>query len=386
MYIQKITSVLTLFFLFTLFYGCQEKKESDKMEQKREFSSPVTSSDESTSFSENSKLSEDDIAKLLGKVTDHFTTDSPNMDGQDQKNNINFQVDPEIEKKFLQERKVTIVPQVSNSTQSSQISQNNKQTKYILQYKFQPGESVRWEVIHEVFKKVTYGGKTQEVQTKSQTKRHWNIIKKAEQADKLVCEYMIDEMKLFQQQEGKEPIMFDSRTDQRAPREFAIFGTDKTIGKVLEQFVIDGRGLMTEKHKLVPEFHGLEEDSRMLVPFPETPIAIGDSWTVPILLFVKGRDNAIRTYQATEKFTLESVHGNLATIYFRTILLSVVTDPVLEAQLAEKLFTGKARFEMERGMILETELEYSKSIANAMGDMSHLDYQCHVSEKLLREE
>ncbi|MDO5581072.1 MAG: hypothetical protein Q4G69_08035 [Planctomycetia bacterium] len=400
-----------IFFVLYVYLPKKERGISVNFEENRKLSDSDSSS---SAFSPISKV---DIAKSLGNATEQFSSAFQNSPAESQNEKIpdplnkvdDLQVDPEIQAKYLRERKLTLLPKVENSknaentsnkdniNKDSNIQKNNKtgmfgnkggdslpEKKYKLTYKFEPGTELTWNVVHEVHKKLIYAGLTREVQTKSQIKRRWNVQKAPNQDQKLLCEHIIDEMILQQKEEGKDPIAYDSRKGEKAPREFAVFGTDKTVGKPLEKFIIDQQGMMTEKTKLVREYHGMEKDSRLLVPFPDTPVAVGDSWTIPMLLFLKGRDGTIRNYQATEKFTLENVHEGLATIRFRTILLSVVTDPVIEAQLAERLFSGYARFDMERGIVLQTELEFNKSVANAMGDASHLDYRCRVEEKLLR--
>ena len=40
---------------------------------------------------------------------------------------------------------------------------------------------------------------------------------------------------------------------------------------------------------------------------------------------------------------------------------------------------------MKAGRTLQTELDFSKSVANAMGDASHLEYHCRMIETLVRE-
>lgn len=390
---RRIGTVLFLLgMIFVVLYACDQKKErgiSTNLAENSELSSPDSPS------SPLSSLSHEDIAKSLENATDEFSSIFQNNPSSAQKDPVSdpltksddLQVDPEIQAKYLRERKLTLIPKVDKNAKDNKDTQNTgsgNEKKYHLIYKFEPGSELTWNVVHEVHKKLIYAGLTREVQTRSQIKRRWIVQQAPNDPQKLLCEHRIDEMILQQQEEGKNPISFDSRKDEKAPREFAVFGTDKTVGKVLEKFIIDHQGMMTEKTKLVREYHGMEKDSRVLVPFPDTPVAIGDSWTIPMLIFLKGRDGTIRNYHATEKFTLENVHEGLATIRFRTILLSVVTDPVIEAQLAERLFNGYARFDMNRGIVLQTELEFNKSVANAMGEASHLDYRCRVEEKLLR--
>lgn len=372
-------SLPLLFLLSFVFYGCDSKKESEKIDSNQNLSK-VSSSESKKSDSDG--ITEKAAADILARAPDTFTeTFKEGERPQNPDLDADLEVDSEVQNKFLRERKLTLLPEVEKENTNGKTEKKNEK-KYQLVYKFKSNTVLRWEVTHEVNKKVLLSAKTNSVKTFSKSKRRWEVKQQAKEG-KFVCLHTIEEMQLNQQNDERKPVSYDSRTDKKAPRELTIFGTDKTIGKVLERFVIDQQGMMTEKHKLVREYHGLEKDSKVLVPFPPVPIEVGASWTVPMLIFLKGRDQNVRTYQATEKFTLEAVEGDLAIIRLRTIFLSVATDPVILGQLAERLFTGRAVFDMKRGMTLKTELEYADSVTNAMGDSSHLDYRCRVVEKLI---
>ena len=380
---RSFRGLLLILILFSLvFYGCDSKKKSENPDQNKKLTEVSSSESKKT---DKDGITEKAAADILARAPDTFTeTFKEGERPQNPDLNADLDVDTEVQNKFLSERKLTLLPKVEK--ENSPQKEKNSEKKYLLTYKFNPNTVLRWEVTHEVNKKVLLSAKTNSVKTFSKSKRRWEIKQQAKEeknGGKFVCLHTIEEMQLKQQNDERKPVVYDSRTDKKVPRELAVFGTDKTIGKVLERFIIDGQGMMTEKHKLVREYHGLEKDSKVLVPFPNVPIEVGASWTVPILIFLKGRDNNVRTYQATEKFTLEAVEGDLAIIRLRTIFLSVATDPVILGQLAERLFTGRAVFDMKRGMTLKTELEYADSVTNAMGDSSHLDYRCRVVEKLI---
>ena len=383
-----IFSWLLLFCFSFLFYGCDSKKESDFSEKDsspREAVEPQTVSD---------VFSEDVLADILGKTTDEFSrTFRDDLEIPDTKNdaNINEQeqttgespepaIDPEVRERLIRDNEPPLVPTLIQNSENK----DDSQTKYRLQYKFEPNEQLHWKVTHQVRKKITYGGKTKAIETSSLTIRHWNIYDRLEDGS-MRGEHLIDRMILEQQEEEKEPVRYDSEVDLVVPKEITMFGTEKTVKVILETFQVNALGVLSSKVKLIPEYAGSERDSKMLVPFPDAEIRIGDSWTIPYPLYLKDQDGNIRTYQAVQKFTLEKVNGSLATIQFKSILLSIVSDPVMEGQLAEKIFTGWARFDMDSGKIIHTEMDFVKSVTNAFGEPSHLEYRCHVVENLMRE-
>ncbi|MDO5553542.1 MAG: hypothetical protein Q4G68_07250 [Planctomycetia bacterium] len=379
--------ILSSIVLFLPFYGCNGEKNRDKS-----VVSPEVARPEPTQPPKTEQPSVDDwTAELLGPATDEFAKTF-----EDSENNANGQngelrelsVDQALQEEYRKQVIPTLLPTVEAAPDATSVPGSPEPTdskpRYTLTYRFTPQEIMQWDVTHRINKKVTYSGKTQAIETLSRIVRQWHIVEDCGNG-KFKCEHKIEKMILEQRTEGEDPIVYNSETDLVVPKVFAIFGTDKTIGPVLERFEIDPQGLMTKKEKLVREFQGLEADSKVLVPFPREPVAVGDSWTIPYTIYLKGRDETVRACQALQKFTLENVQDSLATISFRAILLSVVNDPVLEGQLAEKIFTGTSRFDMVSGRTLTTELNFDRSVPLAMGDASHLDYQCHVIETSIRE-
>ncbi|MDO4585929.1 MAG: hypothetical protein Q4C95_01385 [Planctomycetia bacterium] len=395
--------IVFLFFFSILFYGCQGEKKRENSAQNRTETVTDSSLSKNEGKSESAELLDDEsIAEILGTATDDFAQMLTKR-STDLETNRTLNVDPEIRSRYIIDVEQGLVPQIvrpennqsekadnilsepTNSTESpdNDLENNSQKEKFLLKYKYQPGEIICWNVVHQVRKKLTIAGKTSGIETLSETSRRWNVLDQVDQ-DKVRCEYIIDQMVLHQKEDEKDAISYNSQIDEKVPREFAIFGTDRTVGTVLERFNIDSLGVLTDKEKLVPEFHGSESDTKVLVPFPKESVAVGDSWTLPYSILLKGKDDSIRNYQGILKFTLENVQDNLAVIRFRTTLLSIVPDSVVEGQLAEKLFKGTAIFDREIGKILQTELEYSKSVPNAFGEPSHLEYYCHLVEKWVR--
>ncbi|MBQ6827812.1 MAG: hypothetical protein IJO46_07340, partial [Thermoguttaceae bacterium] len=321
-------------------------------------------------------------AELLGGATDRFA-DVFSEEGSKEET-VGFDetlVDEETRQKYAADR-TTVAPTLAPRTDETGA---DERPKYRLEYKFQPNASLRWNVVHQVRKKVSYAGKETTTETSSTAFRRWDFGERGADG-KLAARHEIDRMILRQNEEGKDPIDFDSERDLVVPKEIAAFGTEKAIGVVLETFDINPCGVMSDKKKLVAEYQGREGDSNVLVPFPTEPVAVGDVWTVPYALYLKGGDDVVRPYRVVERFRLESVDEKFATISFTTTLMSIVDDPVVEGALAERLFSGRALFDRERGLTLRTELTFSRRVANAFGFSSYLEYNCQVVEKLIRDD
>ena len=323
----------------------------------------------------------EETSQVLANATTDFAkifSDEENKNESDDKKGIDLSlVDEETRKKYADDRTV-VAPTLT-------ASDNSNAKKYRLEYKFRANSSLSWNVVHLVRKKVSYGGKETLTQTSSTTFRRWDFLD--EKTDgKISARHWIDRMILQQEEDGKEPVDYDSERDVVVPKEIAAFGTEKAVGVALETFLIDPLGVMAEKTRLVAEYQGREGDSNVVVPFPKEEVAVGDVWTVPYSLYLKGSDRVTRPYQVVERFRLEKIDDKFASISFKTTLVSIVDDPVVQGELAERLFTGHALFDRELGLNLRTEMTFDKKVTGAFGFSSYLEYNCQVVEKLIRDE
>ncbi len=339
---------------------------------------------------------ESNAASALGDATERFAqifaesaadgSDDVGENGADGSAWDASLVDDETKRKYSADR-TSVEPILAPREDENGAESDASRPKFKLEYRFEPDSRLAWNVVHQVRKKISYGGQARLIQTSSTTFRRWDFGPESpENAGKFAARHTIDRMILRQNEEGKEPIDYDSERDLAVPKEIAAFGTEKAVGVVLETFKIDRFGVMSEKKKLVDEYQGREGDSNVLVPFPKEPVGVGDVWTIPYAIYLKGADGNVRPYRVVERFRLENVDEKRATISFKTILLSIVDDPVVEGALAERLFSGRALFDRERGLTLRTELTFEKTVANAFGESSFLEYHCQVVEKLVRDD
>lgn len=410
--LYSVAFAVALFFLPVLFYGCSTEKTGNFSEKPTD-SAAVASAD--SEESDSSALSEDREAdsdaetgaepeaessalsaaegntseavpnlENLTEVIDQFVGETGGAEGAEKTAGTEQKPDGEgppedVKKRLTRRSDVEFVPKIVDGVAADA-------PRYTLRYQFEPDSETRWNVSHRLWKETSYGGMTRNIETVSKIVRRWKIGRPdpADELERFPGAYFIDSMNLQQREEGAEPILYDSQTDETVPAEFAQFGTEKMIGVELENFRVDPYGLMTEKTKLIEGFRGEERNARVLVPFPDEPVAVGESWTLPYTIFLQNRDKTVKTLDGVKKYTLENVTGSLATIRFRTTLLSIVGDPFLEGQLAEKLFSATARFDMERGIMIQTEQEFKRTVPGAFGDGTILDYRCKITEELVR--
>lgn len=334
-------------------------------------------SDSSLRTNSNVKV---DASRVLGEATDNFAKifsgEEENIEERTSSIDMSL-VDDETRRKYTDDR--TLITPTLDARENGEPTE-----KYKLEYRFEPNTNLSWHVVHLVRKGVSYGGKETLTQTSSTTYRRWELLSQVGDG-KISARHWIDKMVLEQNEEGKDPIKYDSEHDVVVPKEIAAFGTEKAVGVALETFDVNTLGVMSNKTKLVAEYQGREGDSNVVVPFPKEEVGVGDVWTIPYTLYLKGADKVTRPYQVVERFRLENIDEKYAHISFKTTLVSIVDDPVVEGELAERLFSGRALFDRELGLTTRTEMTFNKKVTGAFGFSSYLDYNCQVVEKLIRE-
>ena len=336
---------------------------------------------EEANISEDSSVSaprapspDDVLAQATERFTESFSDAGENLPDTDR----TLTISEETRDKYTDKADILFSPTLEEN------GEEDDSPRYLFRYRFEPNSEQRWTVSHRLWKETSYGGMTRKIETVSNITRRWVIGPRAEGTcdDALIpIEYYIDTMRLEQQEEGEEPILYNSQTDTVVPEEFRRFGTEKMIGVPLERFQIDPFGRMTEKSIVVSGFESDAQDSRVTVPFPEEPVRVGQSWTIPCTFRLKTREETIQTVRGIQRFRLENVTGSLAVIHISMTVLSLVGDPYLEGQLAEKICEGTCRFDMENGRALQTELEFSKTVPNAFGSATILVYRCRITEE-----
>ncbi len=370
----------------TAFLGCRETEKPTENPLVDTGASVSTFKEDSDSSvkSDDSTLSEDEgVAGVLGRAADQFSGvfsgDEKDGDDAGETGGVDFSlVDDETKRKYSDDRTL-IAPTLAQRGKDLESA-----PKYRLEYKFPQRANLVWNVVHLVRKRVSYGGTESLIETSSTTWRRWEF-KDATPDGKVKARHWIDRMILRQNEEGKESIDYDSERDLVVPREIAAFGTEKAVGVVLETFEINPLGVMSNKKKLVAEYQGREGDSNVMTPFPEGELAVGDVWTIPYTLYLKGANEAVKPCRIIERFRLDKIDEKYATISFKTTLTSIIDDPVVEGALAERLFSGVALFDRELGLAVRTELNFKKTVPGAFGFASFLEYNCQVVEKLDRE-
>ena len=119
-----------------------------------------------------------------------------------------------------------------------------------------------------------------------------------------------------------------------------------------------------------------------LVVFPEQPIKIGEKWTEKSEALVSVGSGLTQPLNLIRQFELTSVTNNIATIQFRTSLLTPMNDPEILRQLVQLTPTGSIEFDVQQGRILSKTLKIDEKVVEAFGKQTLLQARGESKEKL----
>ena len=108
--------------------------------------------------------------------------------------------------------------------------------KYTLRYQFQPGEVLRWDVVHRGRVRTTYGGATKATETVSKSVKVWRV-KEVDGDRSATFEQSVEDVDMWQKLTGRDEVRYNSRTDKTPPRGFE--DAAKRVGVPLVRVSLD---------------------------------------------------------------------------------------------------------------------------------------------------
>lgn len=253
--------------------------------------------------------------------------------------------------------------------------------EYSLVYKFAAGDLFRTEVTHAVTVETRLQGNTQTAQSRSLSTKAWEITEVDDEGN-ITLVLTIENIEMWQSVTGREPVSYNSRTDENPPLEYEQAAS--TIGKPLATVTIDRHGRQVERED--PE--GSQQIDtlgfgKLAVPLPEDNVKVGEFWDMPGEVRVRMPDTQVRAIQIRQRYELTAVEDDVATIQIRTEVISPVNDPGVKSQLVQQLQHGEVKFDIEAGRLISKEMELDEMVIGFQGANSMMKYLSHYSEEAL---
>jgi hypothetical protein len=225
--------------------------------------------------------------------------------------------------------------------------------KHTLRYRFQPGESIRWEVVHRAKIETSVSGTTQTAETLSKSVKLWRVSK-VEADGNATFEHLVESVDMRHKLTGRQEVHYNSQTDKKAPLGFE--NVAESIGVTLSVVTVDPLGAIVHRERK-PVKASAQNEGQITLPLPKEPVAVGQTWSFPYQVDVPLESGGVKTVKTLQQFTLDSVKTGVATIRMVTVILTPINDPAIEALLIQRESSGAVRFDIEAGRILGQQMD-----------------------------
>ncbi len=252
---------------------------------------------------------------------------------------------------------------------------------YTLRYKFNSGETLRYEVTQVAKTKTRLKGTEEVSNAHTTSEKVWKFLD-SPSPDQMKFEHSVSRVELTQQTGDKPELRWASNSGEEPTVEFAKVA--EQIGKKLSTVTINGRGQETAR-----ETHGGSEAQLgmggLTIVMPEEPIAIGANWSEQRIVKVRTESGEPKDMKVRDVYTLEKVETGVATVAIRSEVLTPITEESIKAQLVQQLSNGKMRFDVDAGRMLSKQLDWDETVVGFQGANSMMEYRARLTETLVAE-
>jgi len=255
---------------------------------------------------------------------------------------------------------------------------NDEAPKYLLRYALNVGEDLHYEVTHVAKTKTRIRGAEEISQVHTISKRHWAVMNKTDQ--EMTFDHVVDAVEMTQQQGDAEEIRWDSESGEKPPALFK--RVSDQIGSRISTITISARGEETRRENNVGSKASLGMGT-LAVAFPEQPIAVGESWSIPRDVKARTENGEIKVIKIRELYTLKKVRTGVATLAVRSQPLTPLNEESIRAQVVQQMSNGEIRFDLDNGYMLSKQLDWDETIVGFQGANSLMEYRARFSEKLV---
>ncbi len=250
--------------------------------------------------------------------------------------------------------------------------------KYELVYKFKAGDVVRTEIVHRAAVQTTIDGSTQKAETQSKSVKLWRV-EDVTPAGNVKFVHMVESIDMWHRDQGRKEVRYNSQTDSKVPPGYEEVAA--AVGKPLTVVTMDAHGKILKREE--KRAHPVAASTQMTIPLPAEPVAVGETWNTPLDIDVTLTEGGTKKIHTRQKFTLEKVSNDVATIAVDSQILTPIHDPSIEAQLIQRLSTGSVKFDIAKGRVISQQLDLDRHVIGFSGAASSMHYVTRFTEELL---
>ncbi|MGL4944534.1 MAG: hypothetical protein ACRC46_15235 [Thermoguttaceae bacterium] len=256
-------------------------------------------------------------------------------------------------------------------------SRADEPQKYMLRYRFEPEQVMRWTVVQSLSQVTSIRGTTDRVESTSRSTKVWKVRDVAESGNATLI-YSVDDVVMTKRQTDYPESFYDSRkSDAEIPPVFRDVAA--LLKRPLAEITFTPLGHVVKRVALATYAAGTEEN-RIVVPLPEEPVTVGETWFVPHEIVIPRGDGRVRKLAARHRFTLDSVKTGIATLSFQTQVLTPIGSPKDELEVLDQLTSGTLRLDLDTGTMVSHRTQIDRTIVGFEGGGSSVVYKMQIDE------
>ncbi len=246
-----------------------------------------------------------------------------------------------------------------------------------LAFKFTAEQVVHYEDHFHSTIRLQKANRTVRILNNRESRKHYRVLSVDKDGQGLV-ETVIDHIKIYAQQGDQPAITIDSSdSPDSCPVDFrtllATIGRPiarsrcATSGKLLAVLSISKTWLKAHPGASNQSLAKSLQKHGFLVPLPDRPVHIGATWEETHEAMTSDRVGKRHRITLKKIYSLQKVEKNRATITWKTIRLTPITDPRLLAQLIQLIDTGEVILDIDRGVVISKTSNIDRTLVGPFG-------------------
>ncbi|WP_437223444.1 hypothetical protein SH661x_003220 [Planctomicrobium sp. SH661] len=257
--------------------------------------------------------------------------------------------------------------------------------KVLLRYRFQPEQTVRYDVSLKDDYKIQVGNDKDEPYSHQKSVKNY-VVKTVEPDGTAILELTIESVDLEIFQNG-ETFKFNSAEDTDTQGQPVFEAMGSLVGRPHLQLKMSSRGEVSAFVPLVPGDQVPDNPGQVafdvLLRLPEEPIAVGGIWKEDFEVHLPIPESKLRkTVKMQRHYTLKSLENSMATIELQTKILTILDDPTHQMQLLRRTPRGTIVIDLERGLLVSKEFRQDNEVSGFEMGPSFMGFKQHSIEKL----
>jgi hypothetical protein len=223
------------------------------------------------------------------------------------------------------------------------------------------------------------------METASDSVKVWRV-EEANRQGQITLVHSVASVRMKHKSSGREEteVELPCPPDKKIPLGYEGIAGD--VGVPLTRITMDTRGNIIERVDLRQRKRASTSgyEGPLTLPLPSHPIAVGETWTNPHVVSAPRKDGTFKQVKVEQRFTLQGVRDQVASIYVECIVLTPIREPEIKVHLVQSKTRGTVRFDLRAGRVIEQDLSLDEEIIGApLGDASSMHYVMQFTEKYL---